>query len=372
MKKSLLKICFIPLSWWNKIKRKQDNLIFFYSNLGFRDNVRALYDYMIENNYNDEMEFVVSINEWEKYAKNAPKNVTFVSTKGGIKHFLRARYAFYCFGKYPIKPAKTQTVINLWHGTPLKRIGNLESGKEKVNYHYFTNVVTASSSYKSIMSRIFSCDRSEVDVLGNPRNDEMFEKNDITDKSIRLGAKKLIVWLPTYREYDDSFFVSVLKEGQMDELNRYLKQQECRMIIKLHPMQKLPDMKLKFSNINIYSDDDLLDHGMTVYTLLRNADGLITDYSSVYFDFLLMDKPIGFAVDDLDEYKNKRGLIFDNPEEYMPGPMIKSLEDIEQFINMLVFEVDNYRMERERVNNMVNDFQDGMSSQRIIDCYIKL
>ena len=57
---------------------------------------------------------------------------------------------------------------------------------------------------------------------------------------------------------------------------------------------------------------------MTVYTLLRNADGLITDYSSVYFDYMLLDRPIAFAIDDIKEYGDKRGFIFETPEDYMP------------------------------------------------------
>lgn len=91
----------------------------------------------MDKGYNDEYKIVVSINDFEKYLENPPKNVLFVSNKKGIKHFMKSKYAFYCFGKYPIKPAKSQIVVNLWHGTPLKKIGNLESGLEKIDYNFF-------------------------------------------------------------------------------------------------------------------------------------------------------------------------------------------------------------------------------------------
>ncbi|MBR2191154.1 MAG: hypothetical protein IJ883_05995, partial [Eubacterium sp.] len=73
-KKSLLKIAFKPLTLLNMIKKKDKRLIFFYSNLGFRDNVKAFYDFLIEHNYNEKYYFVVSINDYEDYQFNAPKH----------------------------------------------------------------------------------------------------------------------------------------------------------------------------------------------------------------------------------------------------------------------------------------------------------
>lgn len=179
MKKAILRVFFKPLTIINRIKKKDEKLIFFYSNLGFRDNVKAFYDYLIENNYNEQFKIVVSINDWEQYVKRAPKNVTFINNKQGIKWFMKAKYAFYCFGKYPIKPSKKQTVINLWHGTPLKRIGHLEKGCENIDYDFFSKVLTSAPMYKPIMADIFGCTENRVEVMGNPRNDEMFKKTEL-------------------------------------------------------------------------------------------------------------------------------------------------------------------------------------------------
>ena len=137
MNKNVLRLFFKPLTILNKFTAKDSRLIFFYSNLGFRDNVKAMYDYLIEEKFNMGYKFVVSINDYEDYKDNAPENVTFVNNKEGIKYFMKAKYAFYCFGKYPIKPSKKQTVVNLWHGMPLKKIGNMESGLEKIDYNIF-------------------------------------------------------------------------------------------------------------------------------------------------------------------------------------------------------------------------------------------
>ncbi|MBQ7799751.1 MAG: hypothetical protein IJ370_04600 [Oscillospiraceae bacterium] len=93
------KILFLPLTLLNKFIPKKSHNILFYSNLGFRDNVKALYDYMIAEGYNDSFEIVVSTDEFEQYRNSAPQNVKFVSLKKGILPFLFSKYVFYSFGK---------------------------------------------------------------------------------------------------------------------------------------------------------------------------------------------------------------------------------------------------------------------------------
>ena len=365
MKKSILRIFFKPLTLMNKIIRKNEKLIFFYSNLGFRDNVKAFYDYLIENQYNKKYKIVVSVNDYENFVQDTPENVTFLNNKQGIKIFMKAKYAFYCFGKYPIKPSKKQTVINLWHGTPLKKIGHLEQGCENIDYNYFTKVLTNSEMYKPIMAKIFGCSEKQVEVLGNPRNDEMFQRDNLRDDAIRGESSKVVLWLPTYREYDDEFVISVLKMEDLLWLNEFLKEMNCKMIIKLHPLQTADVKNMKFSQIDFISQRELDLRKMTVYTLLRNADGLITDYSSVYFDYLLLDRPIAFAVGDMEQYRDRRGFIFENPQNYMPGMEIKTRKDVENFILDIINHRDHYKEERKRVNDIMNSYQDGNSSQRI-------
>ena len=327
--------------------------------------------YLIRKNYNDDYRIVVSSNDYEKYIESAPTNVTFVGNKQGIKYFLKSKYAFYCFGKYPIKPSKNQTVVNLWHGTPLKKIGNLEKGLEKIDYNFFTIVAASSPLYKPIMAKIFGCNEEQVQILGNPRNDELFIPNKKEDELLKKPNEKLILWLPTYREYNDDYIVSVLKKTQIEELNSKLKKSNIKMVIKMHPLQKADAYKEKHSNIKFMTQKALEKKGLSVYALLRNADALITDYSSAYFDYMLLNRPIGFAVEDMEKYKNKRGFIFDNPKEYMPGPEIRNLSDIEEFIENIVSGNDLYKEARESVNDKINYYKDGNCCKRVAETFIK-
>lgn len=92
------------------------------------------------------------------------------------------------------------------------------------------------------------------------------------------------------------------------------------MTIKLHPLsESSPDRLRKFNNISVIDQETFEKNGVGLYSLLGRADALITDYSSVYFDYLLLDRPIGFAVGDMKDYEGERGFTVDNPYEYMPG-----------------------------------------------------
>lgn len=369
MNKELLRGAFRPLTLINKILKKEE-MIFFYSNLGFRDNVKAFYDYLIEAGYNKKFKIVVSINDWELYIGKEPDNVIFINNKAGIRYFMKSKYAFYCFGKYPIKPAKNQTVVNLWHGMPLKRIGNMEAGLEKVDYNYFTKIISTAKLFTPILMNSFSCSEEQVMIAGQPRNDELFKENRIMDASIRRGSDKVFVWLPTYRNEYQEIPIPGFNEQQVEELNEFLKSKSSRMIVKIHPLQKASSNLQKLSNIEFITQDMLNKNSMTVYALLRSADALITDYSSVYFDYLLLDRPIAFTVEDIKKYNEERGFSFENPFEYMPGPHVEEMGDLQQFISDVKAGNDNYKVLRGAVNEKVNFFKDGNSSRRIAETCI--
>jgi len=121
----------------------------------------------------------------------------------------------------------------------------------------------------------------------------------------------------------------------------------------------------EFSNIFL-CDQKVLDRcGVSVYALLSMADALITDYSSVYFDYLLLDRPIAFTVEDMGKYEEDRGFVFDNPNDYMPGKKIHDQDEMITFVNELVEQKDDYKDERKKINDIVNSYVDGCNSERI-------
>lgn len=370
--RKLLMILFKFLEGINNILKKNSNQIVMYSNLGFRDNTRALFDFLIENKYNNKYKIICSLNDYKKYKDSNIINVKYVSNITGIYYFLTSKYFFYSFGKYPIKPSKEQLVINLWHGSPLKKIGNLEEGKENIDYNYFTYILSTSELFSGIMQRSFNCREEQIFICGQPRNDLFFkDKPHSPDKS-----KKIVVWLPTFRRSeklnednstDTSDIPIFTSKEKLKNLDNFLIERNMQLILKLHPMQALDKVHSdNYMNIEILSDEDINSRSIHLYKLLAYSDALITDYSSVYFDYLLLDRPIGFTVNDIGLYSKRRGLVFDNPEDYMPGPKIHNEEEFCEFINNIYIEHDDYELERKRINCLVNAYKDGDNCTRIL------
>ena len=93
-----------------------------------------------------------------------------------------------------------------------------------------------------------------------------------------------------------------------------------------------------------------------LYSLLGSVDILLTDFSSIYIDYLLLNRPIGFVAADFYEYSNSRGFVFDNPNDYMPGAKISSLKELKTFLHStLILNQDPYLKNRIIINNKLNN-----------------
>lgn len=344
----------------NSAVKKNKKKIFLYSNLGFRDNVKALYDYLIENEYNKNFKIICSLNDYK--AQKPEKNVRFMSNLRGLFSFFSCHYVFYCFGKYPVKPRRGQVVFNLWHGMPLKKIGNMVSGSEKVDYNYFTHILCTSEFFRSIIKDSFRCGDEQIVICGQPRTDEMIESN-ITEKN----GNKLLLWMPTFRQgYSDE--LDILTSEQFGKLDMLCEKYGWNVFIKLHPLSGVDNLDcFDLTNIKVLTQKQFETKNLGIYTLLGRADCLITDYSSVYFDYLLLDRPIGFAIKDIEKYCNERGFTFENPYDYMPGEVFTDGEKMLGFVESVFKGKDSFKEKRKQLNDIFNSYQDGQNCHRIIE-----
>ena len=132
---------FRLLSVLNKVIPKDDKTILLYTNMGFRDNIKAIYDYLIENEYNSTYKILISSNE--KITERLPLNVHYINTLNGVIDYLRAGHVFYAFGRIPIYPSKNQYVVQLWHGTPFKAPDKrqLQTVSRKSYLHKYANLI---------------------------------------------------------------------------------------------------------------------------------------------------------------------------------------------------------------------------------------
>ena len=143
-------------------------------------------------------------------------------------------------------------------------------------------------------------------------------------------------------------------------------------MFKLHPAQDVSLLKTSnLSNIIILTDSYLVEKDVELCELFKITNAMITDYSGVYYDYLLTDNMIGFTVDDFDTYQKEKGFVFDNPKDYMAGEKINDIKDLYKFIDDVINNNDIYKEKRNEMKNLFNKYADDKSSERLAK-YLKL
>lgn len=369
LKNLLIGSVFKGISGVNQFIPKNDQKILLYSDLGFRDNVKYLYDYLIQHNYNEKYQIICAVKGYQKFTGSAPKNVVFTRPFSGIFAYLRTTHVFYCFGKLPISATRKQKVIQMWHGTSFKGFAQNQTQTGANANSFYTYVYASSPYFVPIVARKFNVDRNHVAICGHPRTDVFYEPK----ANYALGDfKKILVWLPTFRQSkrlgqtdtkQDSI-LPFLADSELAHFNDYLQEKDVKVIVKLHPMQDVSEIDhAGWKNLVLMSNSEFEKSGMDLYRLLNLSDGLLTDYSSVFYDYLLLDKPIGFTESDVEEYEKKRGFAVD-PDKFRPGQRIRQQADLRLFIENVITGNDAFKPDRKKINLIANRNQNGTNSEQ--------
>ena len=364
------KIIFYIIYLVNRILKKR-NYLLFTSTPNYSDNSLAVYEFLYKV-YKNDFEFIWLFEN--KKEINLDKEIVYVKRHSlrGLYYFFRSKYIFHTHGLYLNATTKQQIVFSLWHGMPLKRIQYLfpKDLTNIANRKLNINITIATSDLMAeIVSRCFNCDISKVKVVGLPRNDYLFDK--LKFKNIPED-QKVIVWMPTYRDGINrkeggqyEFGLPIVNSKNYSEINEWCSKNNICIIIKFHPYQKINNILSGLSNIKIVSED-IVDEKKHFYSYLGSADALITDYSSVYIDYLSIDKPIGFILEDYAKYKDDRGFVFDNPIEYMPGVHIYNIEELKNFIEEIAHNIDSSKNLRNTMGIKLNKFRDNKNTKRFV------
>lgn len=263
-------------------------------------------------------------------------------------------------------------IIQLWHGKGMKKTGYDSSYGTKSRSRFLQpgffaplhTLIAASPYTAKLMQSTFNVSSEKIIEVGLPRDDVFFQTitgSDIDahpqlfqdlDTLHTLNRKKIFLYAPTFRP-DGSNPLNALN---MERLEAVLADQNYHVIISLHPKfaRITHDTKISFEHIT-YSES-----GWDSYPYLNKVDVLITDYSSIYVDFLLLNKPIIFFTYDFESYSEQMGL----HEDYLaltPGPHPKTFEELLKTIQ----EHDTYEVERAQVKNILFTHHDGNASERI-------
>lgn len=289
--------------------------------------------------------------------------------------FVTSRYVFtthQCFtSKFPHRVES----INVWHGMPLKRLGWM-SGK-RVNLPHYKIDLATSEFWRPIVR---DCMRpwGRVLVNGLPRCDR-FAARGREGVCRQLGGeavscRKLLVWLPTYRqavrgdpEYDGTDFQNEAQLPGFDAsgFERWLAERNMVCVIKPHPLGPRPDMRTT-GYLRILDDSALGQHGLTLYELLGGSDVLLTDLSSVYFDYLRLDRPVIHAFADRREYQDSRGFTFNWTDDFLAGPMVTDMAGVERALEDVVAGRDVHAANRARLRMLFHADPDSPATPALL------
>ncbi|ACB61953.1 CDP-glycerol:poly(glycerophosphate) glycerophosphotransferase [Exiguobacterium sibiricum 255-15] len=365
----------------------QKNLVLFESFLGrgYSDNPKALY--LTLQKQRPELELVwIFAKEPNAAVKAACPN--WVLRNSPKYYYLMARAQYWIFNtRQPLSLKKRRETMYLqtWHGTPLKRLGldmdevhmpgtNTEQYKKNFSAQAKEwNYLLSPNLYSSaIFKRAFDF-RGLLLETGYPRNDLLYapdrqQQAGQIKQSLRLPpGKKVILYAPTWR--DDEF---VTKGQYRFNLKLDLKQIQSRLgddYIVLLRMHYLIAEHLDLTAFDGFAYD-VSAYG-DIAELYLISDLLITDYSSVFFDYAHLNRPMLFFTYDLEKYASiLRGFYFDF-EAVVPGPLLKESDQVIDYIEDIATQSKQYEEKYTAFQERFCSLDDGKASQRVVDALFK-
>lgn len=360
--------------------------------MDFADNARALFEYALQIGLNRRYELIWLVKnptEFERYA--SVENVAFLSFDWSVSENQDERDAYYralCLARYFFftdaygfvrNCRKDQVRVQLWHGCGFKTRVNFVRCERRYDY---TTVI--SDLYADIHADIYGLRKDQALVTGYAKQDWLFhpQKEDMEALGVP-DAGKYIFWLPTFRSTEQ-------KLGQLNEynlesetglpivntiaklhyLNDLLVQRNIVLVVKLHPFQDRGIVNCEnCSNICLIENENLVIQDIPVNRLLGQADVLISDYSSAAVDYMLLDRPIAFMLEDVEEYEQSRGFVFENIRDWMPGKEIFVFEDLCGFVEEIADCRDTTADKRRMLRDRMHKYCDDGNCQRILEVF---
>ena len=365
---------------------KKKKLVVFESFHGkqYSDNPRAIYEYMKTEKPNFDLVWSIdpsSVKLFDSF------QVPYIQrdTLKWLFTFPRANY-WVSNARLPnwIKKPKGTVYLQTWHGTPLKKLGfdieeiympgtNTEKYKDNfANESKNWDLLVSPNAYSTeIFKRAFRYDGKVIES-GYPRNDALQNVSSESINSIRekIGIpseKKVILYAPTWR--DDDFY----KRGQYKfefqfDLRRFKEKYGDNFVL-LTRMHYLVAENFEFSRYEgfIYDVSNYPD----IKDLYRISDLLITDYSSVFFDYSILNRPIIFFMYDLEKYRDQlRGFYFDIEQE-APGPIAETEEELFTAINRTIDPSWRNPATFSTFQKKFTAWEDGQASKKVVAAMIE-
>lgn len=321
MQKAILQYVILPFAYWIFCYQKIDeNLVVFADSRDEEINYNSysMYNEVKKRGYNVEL-YLYNFDQLSMLQK-LWKSIMF------MKLYARAKYVFiynYYLPASSCNKRKETKLIQIWHSSGLQKKFGYDSLEDLGAYKLiqptknYDLVSVSSEEVKKVFEKAWKLKPEKVQAFGSSRTDLLFNKEfqeaarkEFFDKYPEAIGKKIVLWAPSYRGLDVDANINIFEDIA---LLRESLPQEYYLIIKLHPHLKEKD---KVDNCD-----------MPTEKLLVFVDILITDYSSIFFDYLLFGNQCVFYVPDYDEYVNNRGMYIDYFTEFS-FPVVKNIKDL--------------------------------------------
>lgn len=358
----------------------------------YSDSPKAIYEFMLSDARFDDYTFIWAFRTPKDFKFLLDNKNTFivqVRTKNYLMACATAKYWFFNsrISNY-IYPKEDQVYVQLWHGTPLKRLGcdiiksdNAMNSIREIQLKYKIDAIKlkyfiAPSEFakeKFISAWNLSAIGKENAVLetGYPRNDFLLNYTENDAKRIKEELnlpkdKKVILYAPTWRDNQHQSGLGYIykTEADFDKLREQIFD-EYIILFRAHYLvankfnfEKYKDFVIDVSNVS------------DINKLYIASDLLVTDYSSVFFDYANLKRPIIFFMYDIEQYKNNiRGFYIDLSE--IPGPIVKETDKLAKVIKEFDFENFDFDKKYPEFNKKFNYLDDGNASRRVIEKVIE-
>lgn len=360
-----------------------------FNGLGVLCNPRAIFKRLLENKEFNDYKHIWVVEDYERSSGTVDEfadydNVIFV-TKNSKEH---AKYI--CTSKYIIANTtmpsfyvrrEGQIYLNTWHGVPTKSMGYERPGQRirgasnvVRNFLGTTHLISANRFVTDRMyKKAYMLDElyeGKFIEAGHPRTDAVLntDRDYVIDKLNKLGIKtdkKIIMYAPTWKgalwnklEFNLDEFKDTIKS-----IKSQINTDEYEVYLRVHYfLYKQIEMDEELKKITIPFTIDTNE-------LLSVVDILISDYSSIFFDYLVTDRPILFYMPDLEDYNQNRGLYI--PLSELPGPVTKDIDEISSYINNIDEVKHEYRKNYDAMKSWCTPQDDGNVCDRVIDIIFK-
>lgn len=382
-------------------KRKSNVWAFGNQKNSYGGNSKAFFEYINEFHPETNAVWITGSKRTQKLIESEGYKVYLRYSLEGIKNTLRSKVIFFNVNFSDVSTLFSgfnSLKINLWHGNGIKKVGHSDKGFSSPIFLY-RNVleyvfkfisyldcyirpdylISTTEHLSKFYVEAFQISINKCLNFGTPRTDIFFKSKDeilniknsapykyfnqYIDRQKKFS--KIFIYMPTWREDGKDFFETV--KIDFYRLNKTLKENNALLILKLHP----------YSNCNLLNMEDLLnielyDNKIDLYPYLPFTDVLITDYSSIYYDYLLLKKQTILYLPDVESYtSNSRSFIYDF-EESTTGPKSYSFEQLILLIKELITEDKQSYCNKYKIkeNKLIDNFwgnYNGDASKELFD-----